>query len=81
MFFFPAAKISASIFRKHNIYINFLLTIQKPNLIMNKKDYQRPTTKVVQLRHAGMLMTSGVGAMRSGYGTASTDDGTEETWE
>ena len=48
---------------------------------MNKKDYQRPTTKVVKLQHAGMLMTSGVGAMRSGYGTASTDDGTEETWE
>ena len=48
---------------------------------MNRKDYQTPTMKVVQLRHAGMLMTSGVKAMRSGYGTASTDDGTEETWE
>ena len=48
---------------------------------MNKKDYLRPTMKVVQLRHAGMLMTSGVEATRSGYGTASTNDGTEETWE
>ena len=48
---------------------------------MKTKVYQKPTMKVVQLRHAGMLMTSGVGAMRSGYGTASTDDGTEETWE
>jgi hypothetical protein len=48
---------------------------------MSRKIYQKPTTMVVQFRHAGMLMTSGVGAMRSGYGTASTDDGTEETWE
>ena len=48
---------------------------------MKRKDYTKPTMKVVMLRHAGMLMTSGVGAMRSGYGTASTDDGTEETWE
>ena len=49
---------------------------------MNRKDYTRPTMRVVMLRHAGMLMTSnGVGAMRSGYGTASTEDGTEQTWE
>jgi len=48
---------------------------------MNKKDYQKPTMQVVQLRHAGMLMTSGVGATRSGYGTASTEDGTEDTWD
>lgn len=46
-----------------------------------KKDYQKPTMQVVKLRHAGMLMTSGVEAMRSGYGTASTYEGTEETWE
>lgn len=25
---------------------------------MNRKDYTRPTMKVVMLRHAGMLMTS-----------------------
>ncbi len=43
---------------------------------MNKKDYLKPTMQVVQLRHAGMLMTSGVGAMRSGYGEATT-----ETWD
>ena len=55
---FPAAKISASIFRKHNIYIIFLLTIQKPNLIMNKKDYQKPTMKVVQLRHQSYILSA-----------------------
>ena len=44
---------------------------------MKRKDYQKPTMQVVELRHHGMLMTSGgVGAMRSGYGTAE-----EETWE
>ena len=44
---------------------------------MNKKDYQKPTMQVVELRHHGMLMTSGgVGAMRNDYGTA-----TEYTWE
>ena len=26
---------------------------------MKRKDYQKPTTRVVMLRHAGMLMTSG----------------------
>ena len=25
---------------------------------MNRKDYTRPTMRVVELRHAGMLMTS-----------------------
>ncbi len=49
---------------------------------MNKKDYLKPTMKVVKLQHqCHILSGSGVGAMRSGYGTASTDDGTEETWE
>ena len=26
---------------------------------MKRKDYEKPTMKVVQLRHTGMLMTSG----------------------
>ena len=26
---------------------------------MKRKNYERPTTKVVQLQHQGMLMTSG----------------------
>ena len=26
---------------------------------MKRKDYEKPTTKVVKLRHTGMLMTSG----------------------
>ena len=43
---------------------------------MNKKDYLKPTMNIVQLRHAGMLMTSGVQSMRSGYGEAQ-----EETWD
>ena len=43
---------------------------------MNRKDYQTPMMKVVQLRHAGMLMTSGVQANRSGYGEAQQD-----TWD
>jgi len=37
--------------------------------------------EVVELQHNGMLMTSGVEARRSSYGTASTDDGTELTWD
>ncbi len=37
---------------------------------MKRKDYQEPTTLVVKLQHHGMLMESGVGAKRSGYGEA-----------
>lgn len=44
---------------------------------MKRKDYQKPTMKVVKLQHTGMLMTSGgVKSMRSGYGEAQ-----EEEWE
>lgn len=42
---------------------------------MKRKDYRKPTTQVVKLQHHGMLMESGVGASRSGYGSANT-----ETW-
>ena len=44
---------------------------------MKRKNYERPTMKVVKLQHHGMLMTSGegVGAQRSSYGAAQ-----ESTW-
>ena len=46
---------------------------------MRKKVYQEPTTTVVKLQQAKMLMSSkcGVGAERSGYGEA--NDGTENS--
>ena len=41
---------------------------------MKRKDYQRPTMKVVKLQHRTHLMAgSGVEANRSGYGTANGD--------
>jgi hypothetical protein len=46
---------------------------------MNKKDYEKPTMRVVKLQHTGMLMTSaqqGVKSERHGYGAAD-----EQTWE
>jgi hypothetical protein len=44
---------------------------------MKRKDYQRPTMKVVQLQHQTHLLAgSGVEANRSGYGTAQ-----EDVWE
>jgi len=49
--------------------------------MINKKEYKNPTTQVVGLQHTGMLMTSGIDATRSGYGTASTGDNTEQTWD
>jgi len=42
---------------------------------MKRKDYEKPTMKVVKLQHTGMLMTSGVESERSGYGEAQ-----EEEW-
>ena len=43
---------------------------------MNKKDYLKPTTRVVKLQHTGMLMASGEGmqAQRNSYGKAVEDD-------
>ena len=39
--------------------------------------YEKPTMQVVQLQHKCQILAgSGVGAMRSGYGTAD-----EDTWE
>ena len=50
-----------------------------------KKDYKRPTMKVVMLRNAGMLMTSdprGFGAQRSSYTYGrTTSTGDEDVWE
>jgi hypothetical protein len=43
---------------------------------MKRLVYQEPTMTIVEVQHTQMLMTSGVGAMRSGYGEATT-----ETWD
>ena len=44
---------------------------------MKRKDYRKPTMKVVQLQHqCHILAGSGVEANRSGYGAA-----TEDEWE
>ena len=42
---------------------------------MNKKDYLKPTMKVVQLQHQCHILaqSDGVQAQRSGYGAANTD--------
>ena len=49
---------------------------------MKRKDYEKPTMKIVELQHQSYLLTtSGVQSERRGYGTASTDDDTEQTWD
>ena len=41
---------------------------------MKRKDYQKPTMKVVLLKQQGHILAgSNVRAMRSGYGAAETD--------
>ena len=40
---------------------------------MKRKDYEKPTTKVVQLRHTQMLMTSG-GVQATMNGTWEEED-------
>ena len=42
---------------------------------MKRKDYMKPAMRVVKIQHTGMLMTSGFGANRNGYG-----DAIEQTW-
>ena len=42
---------------------------------MNKKDYEKPTMRVVQLKQQSQLLAGSVGATRDGYGTA-----IEDTW-
>ena len=48
--------------------------------MMNKKDYQKPTMKVVKLEHKCQILAASdgnsVSANRSGYGTAE-----ELTWD
>jgi hypothetical protein len=43
---------------------------------MKKKQYERPTMQVVQLKQTGMLMTSGNEVLRTDYGEPIVD-----TWE
>ncbi|MBR2153085.1 MAG: hypothetical protein IJ901_00490 [Bacteroidaceae bacterium] len=48
---------------------------------MMKKNYEKPTMQIVQLQQQCHILSgsSGVGAMRSGYGAANTDTwGNEE---
>ena len=37
---------------------------------MKRKDYRKPTMKVVELQHRTMILAGSVEANRSGYGTA-----------
>jgi len=37
---------------------------------MKKKDYEKPTMQVVEIRQHGMLMTSGDEVLRTDYGEA-----------
>ena len=46
---------------------------------MKRKNYQKPTMTVVELRHRTQLLTgSGVKGMRSSYGTANNDVSLDE---
>ena len=42
---------------------------------MKRKDYEKPTTQIVQLQHTGMLMASGTESERQDYG-----NGGEQEW-
>ena len=44
---------------------------------MNKKDYEKPTMTVVELRHRTQLLVGSVGAQRSSYGIANSEVATE----
>ena len=48
-----------------------------------KQTYAKPAVRIVELRSRGLLMLSGdgVSSMRNGYGKASVEDGTEQTWQ
>ncbi len=43
---------------------------------MKKKLYEKPTTKVFELKQTGMLMTSGNEVLRTDYG-----EPIEQTWD
>jgi len=50
----------------------------KTNIMMNKKNYEKPTMTIVELRHRTQLLTgSSVQASRNSYGTA--NQGVSET--
>ena len=42
---------------------------------MKKKEYERPSVEVVELKQTGMLMTSGNEVLRTDYG-----EPVEQTW-
>ena len=46
---------------------------------MKRKNYEKPTTKVVKLQHHGMLMTSGEVPQSKGASIDNYEDG-EFTW-
>ena len=50
-------------------------------MIMKKKDYQKPTMKVVKLQHQTQLLQASVQGFRPSYGAASVEDGTEQEWD
>ena len=45
---------------------------------MKRKDYQKPTMTVVELRHRTQLLTDSVQASRNSYGKANNDVSSEE---
>lgn len=47
---------------------------------MNRNPYVTPETAVVEYKIESNIL-SGVNAARGGYGTASEQDGTEQTWD
>ena len=47
-----------------------------------KMCYEAPSMNVLEVNLKGLVcLSNGVNASRSGYGTASTADGTEQTWD
>ena len=47
-----------------------------------KMNYEAPSMEVLEVKMEGFLcLSDGVYASRSGYGTASEADGTEQTWD
>ena len=52
---------------------------------MKKKEYLKPAMRVVKIQHTGMLMTSGLDAGRTNYGTANdgvtSDINSDGEWE
>jgi len=67
LFFIPIA----------NIFLIQLFYSQKQNQSkMKKRDYERPTMDVVEVKQQAQLLAGSVGASRGDYGVAN-----EDTWE